>query len=131
MVCEELELGNERPESHLPAFADDTASLAFNIDGVDVEHGLDVLDKREACFFSPRHFEAFYDGQMIGPAVLSLQEDSLVVFPVVKAKNWPMIHVEFLQLSEKDRQTIGRSLAASAGGRRPPAQRRKYLATHP
>lgn len=132
MACEELEYGIERSQSYLAAFADDPNFLSFSVDGIDFYPVIDSLDEREAGFVSTKYFDLFYEGQMIGPAVLSLQDvDSVVVYPVVKSKNWPLINVEFLQISSRDRQMIGRALATSAGGRRPPTPRRKFLATTP
>jgi hypothetical protein len=132
MACEEMELGTEPSALQVGAFADASEYLSFNMDGIDFDIALETLTEEEACVASTDCFDLFYEGQMIGPAVLSLKnEDPLIVYPVVKAKNWPLIQVEFLQISEKDRRTIGRSLAAAAGGRRPPAYRRKYLAMFP
>jgi hypothetical protein len=74
---------------------------------------------------STKNFDMFYEGQMIGPAVLTLQEEGMaVVYPVVKSKNWPMIDVEFMQISDKDRQMIAKFLATRSGGMRPPIDRR-------
>jgi len=104
---------NEWSLQRAAAFAHDAASLSFSLEGIDFQPIVETLDKGNAVFISPKHFEMFYEGQMIGPAVLSLQdEDSLVVYPVVKAKNWPAISVEFLQMSEKDRRMVERFQAA-------------------
>jgi hypothetical protein len=130
--CEQYEIETEHPQFQLTTFSDEPASLLFNLNGIELDPIVERLEKGQASFVSTKHFDLFYEGQMIGPAVLSLQdEDMVVVNPVVKSKNWPLINVEFMQLSEKDRRTIARSLATASSGMRPPKNRRTYIATAP
>jgi hypothetical protein len=129
MACEQYE--TERPQFRMTAFMDEPVSLLFNLNGIELNPIVEHLEKGQASFVSTKHFEVFYEGQMIGPAVLSLGDDMVVVFPVVKSKNWPLIDVEFLQLCDKDRQTIARYVATCSGGMRPPKNRKTYIATAP
>ena len=104
---------------------DEPVYLSFSIDGLDIEPTIEQLDRGSASFISTNHFDTFYEGQMIGPAVLSLQAEGMtVVYPVVKSKNWPVINVEFMNIAEKDRDMISRFLATCSGGMRPPTHRR-------
>jgi hypothetical protein len=121
----------DRPQFRLATFNDEPVYLTFSLDGVDLDLIVEKLDGGNASFVCSKNFDVFYEGQIIGPAVLSLQDDGMaVVYPVVKSKNWPLINVEFMEMSENDRQMITRFLAACSGGqRRPPNQRAKRVAT--
>lgn len=125
MTPEQHEVEIERARFRLATFANEPVHLLLNLNGVDINHVVERLDKREASFVSPTHFDTFYQGQMIGPAVLSLQNEGMaVVYPVVKSKNWPVIDVEFMEISEEDREMIGRFLTTCSGGQRPPTNQR-------
>jgi hypothetical protein len=121
----------ERPQFRLATFIDEPVYLMFSLDGVDVDLIVEKLDGGNASFVCSKNFDLFYEGQIIGPAVLALQDEGMaVVYPVVKSKNWPLINVEFMEMSENDRQMITRFLAACSGGqRRPPDRRAKSVAT--
>jgi len=124
-TTEQQDVESERSHFRLAAFAKEPVYLSFSVDGVDIEPTVEELDRGNASFISTKHFDTFYEGQMIGPAVLSLQDEGMtVVYPVVKSKNWPAIHVEFMNISEKDRDMISRFLATCSGGMRPPIHRR-------
>src|SRR5436189_6373872 len=97
----EYEVKNERSLFRLATFTDEPVYLTFNLDGVDLDPIVESLGRGEASFVCAKHFEMFYEGQMIGPAVLALQDEGMaVVYPVVKSKNWPLISVEFLEMAE-------------------------------
>ena len=121
---EQQDVVSERPQFRLSTFADEPVYLLFSVDGIELDPIVERLDKGQASFVSSKHFDMFYEGQIIGPAVLALDEGMAVVYPVVKSKNWPIINVEFMEISQKDRQMIARFLAKSSGGMRPPANRR-------
>ena|SRR5689334_2372789 len=133
MTCEQQDVESEATQLRLATFADEPAYLLFNLDGVEINPIVERLDKGEASFVSTTHFDSFYEGQMIGPAVLSLQNAGMaVVYPVVKSKNWPMVDVEFMEISSEDREMIALFLATSSSGRRPPTNRRpQSIATIP
>ena len=132
MTCEQHEVGSERPQFRLATFADEPAYLMFNLNGIEIDPIVERLNHAEASFVSTTHFDSFYQGQMIGPAVLSLHNEGMaVVYPVVKSKQWPVIDVEFMQISEEDREMIARFLATCSGGRRPPNRRPQSIATIP
>ena len=130
MTCDQQEVGSERPHFRLATFADEPAYLLFNLNGIEIDPIIERLDKGAATFVAPTHFDTFYEGQMIGPAVLSLQDEGMaVVYPVVKSKNWPIVDVEFMQISAQDREMITRFLETRCGGRRPPTNRRLHTAS--
>jgi hypothetical protein len=100
-------------------------SLLFNMDGIDIDPVLSWLELGRAGFECSAYFDMFYEGKIIGPAVLALHDQGMVVVdPVVKSKNWPMIEVEFLEVSETDRRLITSYLATASGGQRPPVKPR-------
>jgi c-di-GMP-binding flagellar brake protein YcgR len=101
----------KRSVFRLSMIADEPVYLLLSMDGVDIDPLVDELGGGGARLVSPKHFDAFYEGQLIGPAVLVLQDEGMpVVYPVVKWKSWPVIGVEFMEISEKDREMIIRFL---------------------
>lgn len=87
--------------------ADDPVYLLLNIDGLDVDPVVDELGGGGARILCSKHYDKFYEGQTIGPAVLVLKDVGMpVVYPVVKWKNWPLIGVEFIDIGERERETI-------------------------
>ena len=91
--------------------ADEPVFLLLNMDGVDIDPMIDELGGGGARLVCAQHFDRFYEGQLIGPAVLVLQDEGMpVVYPVVKWKSWPVVGVEFMQILEKDREMILRFL---------------------
>jgi hypothetical protein len=110
-ACEPEDFPN-RSQFRLTMFADDPVQLLFNLDGIDIDPIAERLDTGKASFVCSKYFDMFYEGQMIGPAVLVLEDDGMaVVYPVVKSKNWPLVDVEFMEISEKDRRMITQFLA--------------------
>ncbi len=129
---EEYDVKSERAQFRLATFDEEPVYLMFSVNGIEVDPIVERLDGGHASFVCTKHFDRFYESQMIGPAVLALQDAGMaVVYPVVKSKNWPLIDVEFLEMSESDREMITRFVATcSSGQRRPPKNRRaKSVAT--
>ena len=91
--------------------ADEPVYLLLSMDGLNVDPIVDELGGGGARLICAKHFDMFYEGQMVGPAVLVLQDEGMpVVYPVVKWKSWPVVGVEFMQIAEKDREMILRFL---------------------
>src|SRR2546422_2548626 len=105
------EFNQQRSVFRLSMIADEPVYLLLSMDGVNIDPIVDELGGGGARLVCAKHFEMFYEGQIIGPAVLVLQEEGMpVVYPVVKWKSWPVIGVEFMEISEKDREMILRFL---------------------
>ena len=101
----------QRRVFRLSMIADEPVYLLLSMDGVDIDPIIDELGGGGARLVSAKHYDRFYEGQLIGPAVLVLQDEGMpVVYPVVKWKSWPVIGVEFMEISEKDREMIIRFL---------------------
>jgi hypothetical protein len=87
--------------------ANEPVYLLLSMDGVNIDPIVDELGGGGARLVCSKHFDMFYEGQMIGPAVLVLQDVGMpIVYPVVKWKSWPVIGVEFMQMTEKEREQI-------------------------
>ena len=128
-ACDEFDSKEPRPQFPLAADTLEPITLMFSVDGIEFDPVVMWLGIGQASFGCTKYFEMFYEGQMIGPAVLTLPDQGMaVVYPVVKSRNLGVIHVEFMELSEEDRQMIARSLATCSGGERPPANRRTKTA---
>ena len=108
----EVQEGNaagERSAFRISMIADEPVYLLLSMEGVDIDPIVDELGGGGARLVSAKHFDSFYVGQLIGPAVLVLQDEGMpVVYPVVKWKSWPVIGVEFMEISDKDREMIMR-----------------------
>jgi c-di-GMP-binding flagellar brake protein YcgR len=101
----------KRSVFRLSMIADEPVYLLLSMDGVDIDPIVDELGGGGARLVCSKHFDLFYEGQLIGPAVLVLQDEGMpVVYPVVKWKSWPVVGVEFMEISEKDREMILRFL---------------------
>ena len=110
-AVEHHNLESGRPQFRLGMFTDEPVYLLLNLDGVEIDPIVEHLELGEASFVCSKHFDEFYEGQMIGPAVLALQDEGMtVVYPVVKSKHWPLISVEFMEISATDRQMIAEFL---------------------
>ena len=104
-------LAKQRAVFRLSMIADEPVYLLLTLDGVKIDPIVDELGGGGARLVTPKHFDNFHEGQMIGPAVLMLQDEGMpVVYPVVKWKSWPVIGVEFVDVADKDRETILRFL---------------------
>ena len=105
------QFAKQRSVFRLSMIADEPVYLLLSMDGVHVDPIVDELGGGGARLVSAKHFDMFYEGQMIGPAVLVLQDEGMpVVYPVVKWKSWPVIGVEFMQITDKDREMVLRFL---------------------
>jgi c-di-GMP-binding flagellar brake protein YcgR len=101
----------KRSVFRLSMIADEPVYLLLSMDGVDIDPIVDELGGGGARLVCAKHFEHFYEGQLIGPAVLVLQDVGMpVLYPVVKWKSWPVVGVEFMEVSDKDREMILRFL---------------------
>jgi len=99
----------DRSQFRLGLYVDEPVYLQLTLDGLEIDPIVEKLNAGEASFVCPKHFSVFYEGQMIGPAVLVLQDEGMaVVYPVVKSKNWPLVNVEFMQLGLREREMISR-----------------------
>ena len=107
----ELDQGNPRSAFRRSMIAEKPVYLLLSMDGVDVNPIVDELGGGGARLVSAKYFDRFCVGQVIGPAVLVLHDEGMpVVYPIVKWKSWPVIGVEFIDISEKDHKTILRFL---------------------
>jgi len=103
--------GKKRSVFRLSMIADEPVFLLLSMDGIDIDPIVDELGGGGARLVCAHHFDHFYEGQLIGPAVLVLHDEGMpVVYPVVKWKSWPVVGVEFMEVSEKDREMILRFL---------------------
>jgi c-di-GMP-binding flagellar brake protein YcgR len=101
----------KRSVFRISMIADEPIYLLLSMDGMNIDPIVDELGGGGARLVCAKHYDYFYVGQLIGPAVLVLQDEGMpVVYPVVKWKNWPVIGVEFMEISEKDREMILRFL---------------------
>jgi c-di-GMP-binding flagellar brake protein YcgR len=107
----ELENIEQRAAFRLPIITGEPVHLLLKVDGVEVEPTVAELSAGGARLVCKKHFESFHTGQILEPAVLVLKDVGLpVVCPVVKWKNWPVIGIEFMNISEKDQEMIFRFL---------------------
>ena len=101
----------ERSLFRLSMIADEPVYLLLTMDGVKIDPIVDELGGGGVRIVCAKDFDRFYEGQIVGPAVLVLQDEGMpVVYPVVKWKKWPVIGLEFMAISEKDRKMILRFL---------------------
>ena len=106
-----LEWGEQRSVFRIPMIAGEPVYLLLTMDGVHVDPVVDELGGGGARLVCAKHFDLFFEGQAIGPAVLVLPDEGMpVVYPVVRWKNWPAVGVEFEDISDKDREMILRFL---------------------
>jgi c-di-GMP-binding flagellar brake protein YcgR len=105
------EYAKQRSAFRISMIADEPVYLLLSMEGMDIDPIVDELGGGGARLVSAKHYDYFYVGQLIGPAVLVLQDEGMpVLYPVVKWKSWPVIGVEFMEISEKDREMIIRFL---------------------
>ena len=103
----DINYAKQRSVFRLSMIADEPVYLLLSMDGVDIDPIVDVLGGGGARLVTSKHFDMFSQGQLIGPAVLVLQDVGMpVVYPVVKWKSWPIIGVEFMEMGEKEREMI-------------------------
>src|SRR5437867_3727232 len=81
---------SERSVFRLSMIADEPAYLLLTMDGVKIDPIVDELGGGGARIVCAKDFDRFDEGQIVGPAVLVLQDEGMpVVYPVVKWKRWP------------------------------------------
>ena len=103
----DINYAKQRSVFRLSMIADEPVYLLLSMDGVDIDPIVDELGGGGARLVTSKHYDMFYQGQIIGPAVLVLQDVGMpVVYPVVKWKSWPIIGVEFMEMGEKEREMI-------------------------
>ena len=103
----DINYAKQRSVFRLSMIANEPVYLLLSMDGVDIDPIVDELGGGGARLVCSRHFDMFYQGQIIGPAVLVLQDIGMpVVYPIVKWKSWPVIGVEFMEMAEKEREMI-------------------------
>ena len=60
-------------------------------------------------FVATKAYDKLYEGQMLGPAVLLLPDVGMpVVYPVIRWMSYPRIGVQFVDMSEKNKEMIFR-----------------------
>jgi c-di-GMP-binding flagellar brake protein YcgR len=110
-VPRQLEWGKERSVFRIPMIAEEPVYLLLTMDGVNIDPVIDELGGGGARLVCAKHFDSFFEGQAIGPAVLVLPDLGMpVVYPVVRWKDWPTIGVEFLDMLDKNQEMILRFL---------------------
>ena len=110
-VPQRLEWGKQRSVFRLPMIADEPVYLLLTLDGINVDPVIDELGGGGARLVCAKHFDKFFEGQAIGPAVLVLPDEGMpVVYPVVRWTNWPAVGVAFQEIPDKDREMILRFL---------------------
>ena len=103
--------GKQRSVFRIPMIAGEPVCLLLTMDGVNIDPVIDELGGGGARLVCAKHFDSFYEDQAIGPAVLVLPDEGMpVVYPVVRWKSWPAVGVEFLDISDRDREMILRFL---------------------
>src|SRR5581483_11551945 len=108
---QDSEFAKKRSVFRLSMIADEPVYLLLSMDGVNIDPVVDELGGGGARLVCAKHYDMFYEGQLIGPAVLVLPDEGMpVVYPVVKWKNWPVVGVEFMQIEERDKEMILRFL---------------------
>jgi hypothetical protein len=101
----------ERTSFRLSMIADEPVYLLLSMDGINIDPIVDELGGGGARLICAKYFDRFYEGQIVGPAVLMLPDEGMpVVYPVVKWKNWPVVGVEFMAIASKEQEMILRFL---------------------
>lgn len=99
----------QREAFRLPMVASAPVYVLFSLDGEHIDPLADELGAGGARFVAANHYSRFYNGQMLGPAVLVLPEIGMpVVYPVVRWLSYPRVGVQFVDIDEKHREMIFR-----------------------
>src|SRR5205814_4680744 len=89
---QEQQYAKQRSVFRLSMIADEPVYLLLSMDGVNIDPMVDELGGGGARLVCAKYMDMFYEGQVIGPAVLLLQDEGMpVVYPVVKWKSWPVV----------------------------------------
>ena len=100
----------ERRSLRVSLLSSEPVRLLLDIDDTEIDPVVVELAPDGARLKCVKHFDLFYEGQILGPAILELDESSTPVYAAVKWKRWPEIGVEFLEMSQGDRERIFRFL---------------------
>ncbi len=104
-----LDYSKQREAFRLPVVASDPVYLLFSLEGDNIDPIADELGAGGVRFMAPQHYDRFYKGQMLGPAVLVLPETGMpVVYPVVRWLSYPRVGVQFVDIDDKHREMIFR-----------------------
>jgi len=72
---------------------------------------VDELGIGGARLMSVKHFDRFYEGQLLGPGTLPLEDfGTISIAAVVKWKTFPQIGLEFVDLKHREREKLFRYL---------------------
>ena len=89
----------------------DPVHLLVNVDGTDLDLVVDELGGGGARLVAAKHMDRLYEGQVLGPAVLVLNDVGRpLINAVVKWKHNQVVGLEFLGISEKQKEMIFRFL---------------------
>jgi c-di-GMP-binding flagellar brake protein YcgR len=101
-----------RADLRLPMLAHEPVFMVLTVDGGRLDLQVDDLSAGGARLKVRKdHLELFQVGQILGPTLLALTDMGLpIVQPVVKWKSDNAIGVQFLGVTEKQKETIFRFL---------------------
>ena len=72
---------------------------------------VDELGIGGARLMSVKYFDRFYEGQLLGPGTLPLEDfGTISVAAVVKWKTFPQIGIEFVDMTDREREKLFRYL---------------------
>jgi hypothetical protein len=104
-----LDRSRHRTAFRVPIGAAPPVSLLFSLEGEKVDPVVEELGAGGARFLSTHHHDKFYEGQVLGPAVLLLPEIGMtVVYPVVRWLRYPQVGIEFADMNDRDRELVSR-----------------------
>ena len=99
----------QRAAFRLSMVAAEPVYLLFSLDGSNIDPIVDELAAGGARFVTGNHYDKFYKGQVLGPAVLVLPDVGMpVVYPVVRWMSYPRIGIQFNDIDDKNREMIFR-----------------------
>jgi c-di-GMP-binding flagellar brake protein YcgR len=80
-------------------------------DGTRIAPVVDELAIGGARLMSVKYFDRFYEGQVLDPGALPLEDfGTISVAAVVKWKTFPEIGIEFVNMTDRDRERLFRYL---------------------
>jgi hypothetical protein len=115
-----------RSAFRMSMIAGEPVYMLLSLGNEDIDPMVEELGAGGARLWSSKHFDRFYEGQMLGPAVLVLQDVGMpVVFPVVIWKSWPAIGVQFVEIAEREKEMIFKFLFKLERKKMQPAENRR------
>ena len=103
------EYTKQRASFRLPMVAAEPVYLLFSLEGTNIDPIVDELGAGGARFVTAKHFDKFYKGRVLGPAVVVLPDVGMpVVYPVVRWMSHPRIGIQFNDIDDKNREMIFR-----------------------